>query len=101
MAYEVVLIVNELVTNAVVHTVGSVMLTLDVKPESVRVVVSDSSDTLPRQRAQDLSAVGGRGLALVAAMSDDWGVHERDGGKVVWADVPIARGLVAREDSAG
>ena len=89
MAYEVVLIVNELVTNAVIHTDSAVMLTLDLQDAAVRIVVGDDSAALPTERDRDLDATGGRGLALVAAMSHEWGVNEREGGKTVWADVIV------------
>jgi anti-sigma regulatory factor (Ser/Thr protein kinase) len=91
MAYEVLHVVNELVTNAVVHTAGPVTLALDLRGEVVRIVVADESKVLPAERAPDLASTGGRGLILVAAMSRTWGVRDRDGGKTVWADVAIER----------
>jgi two-component sensor histidine kinase len=84
-----ILVVNELVTNAVVHTDGTVLLTLVLRDDAVRVVVGDDSAALPRERERDLEATAGRGLALVAAMSRRWGVHEEEGGKTVWAEVAV------------
>jgi anti-sigma regulatory factor (Ser/Thr protein kinase) len=86
---DVVLVVNELVTNAVIHASGPIMLSLDRRKDAVRIVVSDNSAALPTERRRDPDALGGRGLALVAAMSTDWGVQQRDRGKTVWADVAV------------
>jgi anti-sigma regulatory factor (Ser/Thr protein kinase) len=91
MAYEVLHIVNELVTNAVVHTTGIVTLSLDLRGQLVRIVVTDESKALPADRAADKGSTRGRGLILAAAMSRTWGAHDGDRGKVIWADVAIQR----------
>jgi two-component sensor histidine kinase len=91
MAYEVLLVVNEMVTNAVIHTTGPVSLVLDLRDGTIRVAVSDDSSARPVKHVSD-PPQSGRGLILVAAMSRDWGVREHDGGKLVWADVAIERG---------
>jgi anti-sigma regulatory factor (Ser/Thr protein kinase) len=88
-SYDVVLIVNELVTNAVIHATGTVTLSLDLHDGTVRIMVGDEATGVPIRRDRDASAEEGRGLALVAAMSLRWGVHERPGGKTVWADVAV------------
>jgi anti-sigma regulatory factor (Ser/Thr protein kinase) len=92
MAYEVLHIVNELVTNAAVHTTGIVTLSLDRRGQLVRIVVTDESKVLPADRRPDQASTGGRGLILAAAMSRAWGVHDGDRGKIIWADVAIQRG---------
>jgi anti-sigma regulatory factor (Ser/Thr protein kinase) len=86
---DVVLIVNELVTNAVIHAAGTVTLTLDLHDGVVHIMVGDEATGVPIRRDRDTSAEEGRGLALVTAMSLMWGVHERAGGKTVWADVAV------------
>jgi hypothetical protein len=92
MAYEVLHIVNELVTSAVIHTTGFVTLSLDRRGELVRIVVTDESKAQPADRGPHLASTGGRGLILAAAMSRTWGVHDGDRGKVIWADVALQRG---------
>lgn len=51
---------------------------------SARIEVHDSGGGTPR--IPDARDEGGRGLLLVAALSDSWGVGKRDPGKVVWAE---------------
>jgi len=91
---DVVLVASELVGNAVVHT-GVVDDDLDVswelEPGAVVIRVADPSGDLPRPRPADAAVTGGRGLAIVAAIASDWGVHRSPAGKEVWARVPVAR----------
>jgi anti-sigma regulatory factor (Ser/Thr protein kinase) len=92
---DVVLVASELVGNAVRHTTATQQATLDVSwdvdASGVRVCVGDPSQEPPIVRSSGLDEPDGRGLRIVDAVSDDWGV-ERDGhGKRVWAHVPIRR----------
>ncbi|MBX9245351.1 SpoIIE family protein phosphatase [Actinotalea ferrariae] len=78
---------TELVTNAVLHAHTDVDVVVAVGAE-VRVEVRDTSPALPEQRGQDTHATTGRGLALVAAVSDDHGVVDAGpGGKTLWFTV--------------
>jgi anti-sigma regulatory factor (Ser/Thr protein kinase) len=91
---DVVLVASELVGNAVLHTgseTDDVDVSWELEPSSVVVRVSDSSTEEPHRRQPSESGEGGRGLAIVAALSSDWGVQRRDFGKQVWARVPVER----------
>lgn len=84
---DVLLCASELATNALVHGVSpgrGYLLRLCVEEEGtlLRVEVHDSGDGEPVLR--EPSGESGRGLLLVAALSDGWGVGERSPGKVVW-----------------
>ncbi|MET7489570.1 ATP-binding protein [Streptomyces sp. NPDC005538] len=87
---DVLLCVSELATNALVHGVPAgrqfrVVLRYDGR--MVRVEVHDSGGGIPQVDAHpEDTDEGGRGLLLVAALSDKWGVGERELGKVVWAE---------------
>ncbi len=50
----------------------------------LRCEVHDRSTSLPRLLAPDDEEINGRGLALVAALSADWGAQVEEDGKVVW-----------------
>ncbi|MEW2087054.1 ATP-binding protein [Streptomyces sp. NPDC005283] len=85
-------VVSELVANAVQHTssrtVGiSITRTDEV---TVRLMVMDSSRRLPQTGTPTPGAEGGRGLLLVAAFADRWGVTPVHGGKRVWAVLKAA-----------
>jgi serine/threonine-protein kinase RsbW len=87
-----VLILSELLTNAARHARVSPGREIETRffgaPGGVRIEVHDASPDKPEQRTQDLDATDGRGLALVAALADAWGVSDRLGpGKIVWAEL--------------
>lgn len=85
-----VLVLSELMTNAVVHAripPGREIATRFVPVSAgVRIEIHDASDDQPTLRAPDES--GGFGLRLVDSLSTRWGVEKRNGvGKCVWAVV--------------
>jgi anti-sigma regulatory factor (Ser/Thr protein kinase) len=98
------LMTSELVTNCVRH--ARTDFELSVRPgEEVRVEVRDSGDGRPVPRSPGARDASGRGLRIVEAMSDEWGVIDGASGKTVWfslrdaerADAPAG---AAAEDAA-
>ncbi|MFJ5840102.1 SpoIIE family protein phosphatase [Streptomyces shenzhenensis] len=92
-ADEIELAADELITNALLHTEGSAIVTLRVlggSARTLRVEVEDSSSALPRRRDAGASGVSGRGLLLVDRLADVWGVEARGGGKCVWCEFGTA-----------
>lgn len=91
---DVILVASELVTNALVHAAVSFDDDLDVawevRPDAVTVEVHDGSPELPCPRTTTQTETSGRGLAIVAALADSWGVRSTDHGKQVWARVPVS-----------
>jgi anti-sigma regulatory factor (Ser/Thr protein kinase) len=81
------LVVSEMVTNAVEHSSGPVRLRVSTGRRHVTVAVSDSGSGSPWQGHVTDSSVRGRGLVIVDALCDSWGVERRPGGKTVWARV--------------
>lgn len=77
-------VVSELATNAVIHAGTTFTLVLALQDDALRIEVRDGSRRQPRQRHYGLSATTGRGLALVGALTQDWGVFPGQGGKTVW-----------------
>ncbi|MEU1854092.1 SpoIIE family protein phosphatase [Streptomyces sp. NPDC019990] len=91
-ADEIELVAGELITNALMHTEGSAIVTLRALTGSqrrLRVEVEDSSSALPRRREAGESGVSGRGLLLVELLTDVWGVEARGGGKAVWCEFVV------------
>ncbi|MGW0895830.1 ATP-binding protein [Streptomyces goshikiensis] len=86
---DLLLCVSELTTNALLHGVPpgrGYRLRLLRFEGVVRVEVHDSGPGRPRIADRNPSAERGRGLLLVAALADRWGVGARTPGKVVWSE---------------
>ena len=81
----VMLVISELVTNAVRQGDGVVKITLEVAEGTLLVEVFDSGHRMPTLSESAVDSTRGRGLQLIATVSDDWGVREELGGKTVWA----------------
>ena len=81
---DAVLLVSELVTNSVLHGGPPVVVAVDCDEATLQVRVRDGSPALPAPRDAAQSDENGRGLALVAEMSADWGVDTQEDGKHVW-----------------
>lgn len=89
----VALVGGELITNAIRHSRsgqdgGEFRVALSTG-DIVRIGVYDQGGTCetPEVRAESLTATGGRGLALVAAMAKRWGTRTTVDGLLVWAEV--------------
>lgn len=79
------LALSEVVTNAALHAHTVLEVLIEVRAERLRVEVRDSNPALPQQRHYDMRATTGRGLALVAAVTQECGVRSFGShGKVVW-----------------
>jgi anti-sigma regulatory factor (Ser/Thr protein kinase) len=82
---EALLLVSELVGNAVRHGAPPIEVEVScVGSEQLQVRVRDGGSDLPSPRDADADAEGGRGLALVDLLSEDWGAEPEADGKSVW-----------------
>ncbi|MFF5448101.1 ATP-binding protein [Streptomyces sp. NPDC012888] len=90
LAETLILLISELVTNAVVHTGCPAVLRMLLGGPGVRVEVADSSDRPPSPRHADGEDTGGRGLELVVGLADRWGWQREGAGKRVWCEVDRA-----------
>ena len=88
----VVLAMTEMVTNSVRHGTRPVDVELSVGARLVLLQVSDCSDDMPRQPRSGESAIGGRGITLIDALTSRWGVKYRPIGKTVWCEFPACAG---------
>lgn len=85
---DVLLVVSELVNNAVTHASGACELRISISPLSVRVEVSDEGPGTPDPLPPSATRNHGRGLHLVDALTAAWGFEPIAGnGKLVWAEL--------------
>lgn len=89
---EAVLVVSELVTNAVEHAPGADSYELEVvrRSDGVRLSLADGSSVRPLIKQLNHETPRGRGMAIVAALSANWGADDHHGGKRVWVDLDVS-----------
>lgn len=116
LAETLILLISELVTNAVVHTGCPAVLRMRFPAQTgtpgggsdgdgsaepsegkgpglgtVRVEVADASARAPRQRRADEESTNGRGLELVDGLADRWGWQPEGAGKRIWCEIDRGR----------
>lgn len=84
LADDLVMVVSEVVTNTVVHAKSPMTLSLHRQGPSVRGQVTDHSTAWPTPLPAGPDEEHGRGLAIVSAYADRWGVTPAPEGKTVW-----------------
>lgn len=91
LAETLILLISELVTNAVVHTGCPAVLRMLFGSAgsvgTVRVEVADASGCPPRPRHAEGDDTNGRGLELVDGLADRWGWQPEGAGKQIWCEV--------------
>lgn len=96
-ADDAALLVSELVTNAALHARTDIVVVIELRSECLRLAVSDRSPRQPARRHYSVDSTTGRGLALVAALAQRWGIDANpDGSKTVWAELRAEGGDPAR-----
>ncbi|MEU6755645.1 SpoIIE family protein phosphatase [Streptomyces sp. NPDC046685] len=98
MAFTAELVVSELVTNAYRYGGGAPLTLRFIRDRSLICEVSDHSSTAPHLRRARTTDEGGRGLFLVAQLTERWGTRYTRDGKTVWTEFPLA---VAASADAG
>jgi anti-sigma regulatory factor (Ser/Thr protein kinase) len=79
------LLISELVTNAIKHETGdAITLVFSCSDSLLRVDVHDTSHSLPVQTVAPAESETGRGLLLVASLSQEWGFYRTPAGKAVY-----------------
>jgi anti-sigma regulatory factor (Ser/Thr protein kinase) len=90
-----VLLTSELVTNAIRHEPGkSVTLAISCSLGQLRVEVYDTSRFLPVLEDTPADAEAGRGLMLVATLSEEWGYYRTPAGKAVFFTLASQPGII-------
>jgi anti-sigma regulatory factor (Ser/Thr protein kinase) len=94
MVFTTELIVSELVTNAYRYGSGPIALRL-IRDDHLICEVSDTGSTSPHLRRARTTDEGGRGLFLVAQLSERWGTRYTRDGKTIWTEQPLLNGAPA------
>ncbi|WP_316775918.1 ATP-binding SpoIIE family protein phosphatase [Streptomyces sasae] len=90
-AFVTELVVSELVTNAIRYGEPPIRLRL-IRDRALICEVFDGSSTSPHLRRAHAYDEGGRGLLLVAQLTQRWGSRQTGGGKTIWAEQPLPEG---------
>ncbi|MET9382704.1 SpoIIE family protein phosphatase [Streptomyces sp. NPDC002928] len=88
LAYVTELVVSELVTNAIRYGGAPIQLRL-IKERTLICEVADGSSTSPHLRRARIFDEGGRGLMLVAQLTERWGTRYTGTGKTIWTEQPL------------
>ena len=86
---EILLLVSELVTNAVVHANSDLEVLMRLAPQLLRIEVHDRDPRRVAPLAWTEDQERGRGVALVEALSDVWGTDDEQIGKVIWFEMSV------------
>ncbi|MBT2392644.1 SpoIIE family protein phosphatase [Streptomyces sp. ISL-1] len=90
VAFAMELVISELITNAIRY--GSAPVTVQLlRDRALTCEVADGSSTSPHLRYAATMDEGGRGLFLVAQMTERWGTRYTPGGKVIWAELALPK----------
>jgi PAS domain S-box-containing protein len=84
-AFVTELVVSELVTNAIRYGAAPIQLRL-IRDQTLICEVSDGSSTSPHLRRAHQDDEGGRGLLLVAQLTQRWGSRQTTRGKTIWCE---------------
>jgi anti-sigma regulatory factor (Ser/Thr protein kinase) len=90
------LVVSELVTNAIRYGDPPIQLRL-IRDRSLICEVSDSSSTAPHLRRARVFDEGGRGLLLVAQLTQAWGARQTTTGKTIWCKQALPSDAVSSD----
>ena len=98
MLDDALLLVTELVTNAVVHAGTDVELSVEIGAGTARIEVLDQgAGALPvLSGAPDGTREGGRGIFLLDALAEEWGTRHFAGGKSIWFRLGVTDRVVPR-----
>jgi anti-sigma regulatory factor (Ser/Thr protein kinase) len=97
---DVMLVISELVSNAVKHASplpgDKVAVACAINEDCLHIEITDGGSlTRPSPEVATIFALGGRGLDIVRMISREWGVSQDGDSVTVWADVPRVRKQLA------
>lgn len=87
---KITLMVSELASNAIRHAQTRFRVGVERTGDVVRVEVTDSGSGDPVRQSPEPTEPSGRGLRIVDALADEWGVHHaRKSDKTVWFTLDV------------
>ncbi|MFD5102931.1 SpoIIE family protein phosphatase [Streptomyces albidochromogenes] len=89
LAFTTELVASELVTNAIRYAGGGPVELRLIRTSTLICEVSDPSSTQPRMRRARATEEGGRGLFLIAQLTERWGSRYTRHGKTIWTEQPL------------
>ena len=95
---DVELIVSEMVTNSVQAAAAAISVVTTLHWDHLRIEVMDDAPGWPARRHVSAEDNSGRGLAIIAALTQDWGVTETADGKNVWVMMRLPEGTRTPSD---
>ncbi|WP_189262730.1 SpoIIE family protein phosphatase [Streptomyces fuscichromogenes] len=93
-AFVTELVVSELVTNAIRYGGSPIQLRL-IYDQALTCEVSDANSTAPHMRRARTFDEGGRGLLMVARLTQRWGTRQTPMGKTIWCEQRLPTGTGA------
>lgn len=99
IADDATVVISELISNALRHArplpSGDIQVCWSHDDDLIHLAVSDGGAmTEPRLARTTLSSLGGRGLGIVEALADGWGVRHEEDGTTVWATLRTSASVV-------
>lgn len=86
---DVLVVVNELVSNAVQHGIGPIVLAITLEASEVVVAVTDHGPEMPSFRRPTIDDERGRGLRIVQRLTAAWDVEQAEQTKTITAIVRL------------
>jgi anti-sigma regulatory factor (Ser/Thr protein kinase) len=83
------LLTSEVVTNAIRHAGGELVVEVSLQADTLRVSTTDLDPLWPQPIRASPHDSHGRGLLMVDSLARRWGVESRTAGKVVWFEVSV------------
>jgi anti-sigma regulatory factor (Ser/Thr protein kinase) len=90
---DTLIVVDEPVSNSVVHAATPIVVTLEYAAGTCRCAVTDRCASGPMPRLLERADGSGRGLRIVNAIATSWGVERSDAGTTVWVEVDADRAV--------
>ncbi|WP_390899072.1 ATP-binding protein [Streptomyces cynarae] len=83
------LLASEVIANAVLHSASPCEVVVTRTAKRLRVEVTDTEPTMPSAVAAGPNDESGRGLLLVGALADAWGMQPKPDGKTTWFEIGL------------